>query len=400
MNIAIKNGIIDLPNIEKQVAMKERERYLSQHKYSIWENKQGMWCTHLPKTGHNNNRMLYKRKTREEIEDLIVDFFKDNELNPTLDELFEEYNNNRKELKKVSKSTIWRDEKRYKKYFSEFGKKRIRSISPNDVEDFLEAQIPRFEMTAKEFSELKTITKKLFQRIKKRGLTDIQIMDIINNLDISDKRFRQVIRNDEEEIFYDDEMQKIIEYCYNHPKPVNTGIALMFATGIRIGELATLKNEDFEGLSFKVKRTETRYESNVSGKYNYEVKEFPKTRAGYRTVVIPKSFSWIIDRINPDSEFAFENNNGRIRTFTFSKQLRRINQKLGIPQKSAHKIRKTYCSILLDNNIDRSLIQKQVGHTNIGLTEDVYHRDRKSLDKKIDIISSIPEFSSLQEKII
>ena len=48
---------------------------------------------------------------------------------------------------------------------------------------------------------------------------------------------------------------------------------------------------------------------------------------------------------------------------------------------------------MLDNRVDNNLITTVGGHTNIKVTEDHYHRNRKSLDRITDIISSVPEFS-------
>lgn len=79
-----------------------------------------------------------------------------------------------------------------------------------------------------------------------------------------------------------------MKYIRNNPDVKNLGIALMFVTGIRVGELVTLKYEDFEGTMFYVKRTETRYRK-TSNSYEYGVDEFPKTPAGYRPVFIPQT---------------------------------------------------------------------------------------------------------------
>lgn len=58
-------------------------------------------------------------------------------------------------------------------------------------------------------------------------------------------------------------------------------------------------------------------------------------------------------------------NGGRISTQTVRARLWRICKKFGIYNKSPHKTRKTYGSILLDNHIDNRLIIEQIGHTNI-----------------------------------
>lgn len=61
-------------------------------------------------------------------------------------------------------------------------------------------------------------------------------------------------------------------------------------------------------------------------------------------------------------------------------------------------IRKTYGSILLDNHVDNRLIMGQMGHTDIRCTETHYHRNRRSVQQKIQIVSAIPELSGVGTK--
>ena len=94
------------------------------------------------------------------------------------------------------------------------------------------------------------------------------------------------------------------------------------------------------------------------------------------------------------SDNLFMKKGERIRTPAVRMRLKRICDKLEIYRKSPHKIRKTYGTILLDNHIDSQLIIGQMGHTNILCTENHYHRNRKSIERKSAIISAIPEFRS------
>lgn len=101
--------------------------------------------------------------------------------------------------------------------------------------------------------------------------------------------------------------------------------------------------------------------------------------------------------LNPFSEYVFEKNGERIHTQAIRMRLRRICDKLHIYRKSPHKIRKTYGSILLDNRIDSRLIIGQMDHTNILCTEQHYHRNRRTVERKQEILSNIPEFQTHQK---
>lgn len=393
LNFAIQNGIIDINTIQKKFEMNERKKYLEMHEFKIWQGSDGKWRTYLP--DKEKGRVLRKRNSLHELENIIVDFWKGESENPTIQEVFTEWNDRRLNLKKISESTHLRNTQIFNRHYSEFGKQKIKSIRKEDYEDFLEEQIPNHKLTGKAFSNLKSITRGFLKRAKKRKLIDFNVEELFQELDVSDIDFRKVVKEDYEEVFDEEEMPLIMEYLENNSDIMNLGILLMFVTGIRIGEMVVLKHEVFCGNSFKIRRTETRYK-NEEGKYVCEVKEYPKTDAGVRTVVIPDRYMWIAEKLrlnNPFGEFIFVKADGtRITTQCVRMRLKRVCKKLGVYHKSPHKIRKTYGTILLDNNIDNQLIIGQMGHSDILCTETHYHRNRKSIDKKRSVISSIPEF--------
>ncbi len=49
-------------------------------------------------------------------------------------------------------------------------------------------------------------------------------------------------------------------------------------------------------------------------------------------------------------------------------------------------------SILLDNNVDERMVIDLMGHTDIKCTEGYYHKNRRSIDRKKEILSNIPDF--------
>lgn len=166
---------------------------------------------------------------------------------------------------------------------------------------------------------------------------------------------------------------------------------LMFKTGLRPGELAGLKKEDIHDNVFHVNRTEIRYK-NDSGQTIYEVRDFPKTEAGIRDVIIPNNALWLIQKIislNPKGTFLFERNGERIKTYCFSQRLETLCKRTGIVVKSPNKIRKTYASILIDNNVPESIIISQMGHTKIETTKTYYYRDRTNLNSRKDRINNV-----------
>lgn len=393
LQFIINNGMINISDVQNSMETMKREELLKKHPYKIWQGKDTKWYTYLP--DGEKGRILRKRTTKRAIEDDVIEYWKTELENPIIREVFDEWNNRRLELKKISNATHLRNKQTFDRHYKEFGNKRIKSVSADDIGSFLEEQIPLHNLTSKAFSNLKTITRGFLKRAKKRKLITFNVEEMLQDLDTSETDFKKRIKEDYEEVFNEKEMQVMVKYLKENLDAKNIGILLMFATGIRVGELVALKHNAFDGNTIKIRRTETRY-LGEDGKYVYSVKEFPKSEAGVRTVVIPEDYMWLCSKIkilNPFGEYVFTDSNGKRMTTNCIRRRQEQNcKKLGIYRKSPHKIRKTYGSILLDYNVDNRLIMEQMGHTDINCTETHYHRNRKNIEQKSRIISSIPEF--------
>lgn len=169
----------------------------------------------------------------------------------------------------------------------------------------------------------------------------------------------------------------------------------MILSGIRVGEAVALSFNDFvSDTSAVIHRTETRYLKD--GKYHFRLSDAPKTEAGFRTIFIPESYAWIVKEIRrmlPFAEFLATNKAGeRMTTNCLRHRLRRVCKWAGIEQKSTHKMRKTFCSIILDAGFDHNLVTSVMGHTDIRTSETFYHFDRKTDEMKQEMVNNIVEF--------
>lgn len=392
LKYAIEHGIIELSHIEEQVEMNKRKELLEKHPYRIWEGKDQYWHTYL--SGEDGKRIAVKRKHREDVEQIVIDYWEQQFDNPTIKEVFDEWNDRRLELKKIAESTHLRYQFIFQRHFGEFGKRRIKTVEPEEFEEFLEEQIPKYDLKSKAFINLKALVRGMLKRAKKRKLISFNISEIFDDIDVSDKDFAPNLKSIDHEVFNEKEMPMAVEWLMSQRSLLNLGVILLFVTGLRIGELAALKWEDWDGCALRIHRTETRYKGEGK-EYIYKIKDYPKTPAGVRSAVIPPHCMWIMDEIkelNPDGEFIFEKNGVRIRTYTFRKRVYRMCKMMNTAKKSPHTIRKTYASILLDNQIPEKNIIEFMGHTDIQVTKDHYAKDRKNNKIKAELLDTIPEF--------
>jgi len=267
------------------------KRVTKKHPYKIWQGKDDKWYTYLPDKG--KGRILKKRQTRKSIEDEAIEYLKSELENPTIRDVFDEWINRKLEMGEVSTPTYERYKIDFERFFSDFGERKVKSITEEEIEDFLTNCIIQFHLTSKSFCNLKIIVRGIFKRARKKNYVQFGITELINNMEISRKIFKSVQKSDVFEVFDEEEFEKVEQYLLQNLDLVNLGLLLTFLIGIRVGELATLKWSDFDGDSIKIQRTETRYK-NEYGEYVYGIKESPKTEAGIREGIIPPKCIWIM----------------------------------------------------------------------------------------------------------
>lgn len=399
LKFAVEHGMIDTSYVQEQIEMSKREELLKKHPYSITQGRDGRWITYLP--DQDKGRKMIRKKEKAELEGIIIDFWKTELENPTVSDVFHEWMENKKSYKDICAGTCDRYKRDFNRFFEDdtkFSQKRIKDISPSDIKPFIRGAIAKYSLTAKAYGNLRTLIYGIFKYAKEKEYISWSISQTIGDMEIPRKAFRKVIKEDDEEVFTDEEMEKLINYLTLNPTVENLGIIIMFCTGVRVGELVGIRWEDVTGNSIKIRRTEISYQKESGGKI-YEIREYPKTEAGIRTVYVPDSFTNVLDKLreltgNQECMLSYEDGRN-MKTEKVRKQLYTVCEKIGVRKKSPHKLRKTYISILLDNGVDRRLVQDVAGHTEIATSERNYHRNRKSDAKKEEILSNLPEFKNV-----
>ena len=367
----------------------KRTDYLSEKPYEIWQGKDGEWFTYLP--NDKGGRSLKHRTTKEALEDLVIQYVKDKKESPTVKDVFTEWLNKRMDREEIEQSTFSRYQREFDSDFQKIQNRKIRHITPMDIEDFVKDTIREKNLSRKAFSNMRTLLYGIFKYAKKKGLVTFSIGMVIEEIEFSRKEFSQVQHEDAEQVFMLDEEKKMLEYLQSHDDLINLGLLLLFVSGLRIGELCVLQAQDIDGCKIHVNKTETIYKADNA--VHYDVKETPKTQAGVRTVILPDGYKWILDRIkrfNPFGEYLFMEHGKRIRSYQFRTRLYTNCKKLDIVVKSPHKVRKTYGTRLYDKSkIPKSLILQQMGHTDISCLEKHYYFNRMNESEKEQIINEI-----------
>ncbi len=384
MKIALKEGIINVSDVQEQIDMINNKKILSEHKYSIWQGTNGKWYTYLP--NKEKGKVLKKRTSKTEIEKVVIQYYKEIISEPRVNDTFFEWINSKLELGEISNSTYDRYIDDYKRFIN--GKKietmKISDLTEVYLEEFIKYSIKEFNLTSKAYSGLRLILRGMLKYAKKRGLTQISSYEFFGDLELSKTLFLKNRKEKETQVFSIEEEKMIMTYLENNPCQVNYGIMLAFQTGLRVGELCTLKFTDIVDQHIRIRRTEIRHRDK-SGKQKRYIKDFPKSDAGWRDVFLTPKSLWILKKLkefDTGNEFIFSKDDRWIYETTFDYYIRKACNKCGITVKSMHKIRKTYGTILLDADVDESIIMEQMGHSDIKCTKQYYYFSNKNQKNK------------------
>ena len=365
LQFALENGIINLNNLQAQIEMNERKKYLEMHKNKVWQDDNGKYKTYIPDESAKGGRRLIERKSKQDFEDCIIAAYKDIENEPYIETIFYRWLNQKMSYGEITKQTYDRYECDFVRFFKDarIYNMKFRYITENMLEDFIKLTIHNKKLTVKMWSNLK----------------------------LSKNTFTKKYTKDSLQVFKNYEVQELEKYVLSkEPDILEYGILFAFLTGMRAGELSSLSYLDFDAElnAIIITKTEIHYKDE-SGKTIYEVREEPKTEAGFRGVILSDEALNVYKKIralNPFGKYLFECNGERIRGYMFTRRLYSLCKKLNITRKSIHKARKTYGTKLIKANIDEKLIQQQMGHKDISTTRKYYLFNNLTNEEQIEQI--------------
>lgn len=393
LNFAMESGIIDISAIQKQIEMNERKRYLDMHDADIWLASDGRYKTYITE---NEQRRIVAKKSKKAVEDVVIDHYKAEENEPTLKDTFYLWAKRKLDFGEMQKQTYDRYERDFKRFFKEstFLDTKIKYITEDDLEDYIKKTIHEQKLTAKAWGNFRTLLNGIFKFSKKKGYSKIHISNFMDELELSRKIFARKEVGEFDEVFTESELDKIISFCKSNPTMNNLGILMAAYTGMRVGEIAGLKKSDIFEDYIYVHRTQIRYKGE-DGTMVYTVRDTPKTEAGVRKVVITDALEPIIKQLKKmsfGSEYLFFEN-GRLKTIhCFTYALYSVCDKVGIPRRSMHVLRKTYATRLINAGVDEAIIINLMGHTEISTTRNYYYYNDKLLPQIKERVNKAIDF--------
>lgn len=367
--------------MRNQLEMIKRKNLLATHCYSIWQGTDGKWCTYLPS---EKGRLFKKRKTKEDIEQLICSFYEEQTNEPCFREVYIEWIAEKEKYNEIKSGTISRYNTAFRQFFipsDPFCKIKLKDISDDDIETFIKRQVCEKGLTVKTYAMLRILLVGVLKFAKRKKYTEYSITSFFRDFSLPSNIFSKK-KNKTNQVFNNAEREKILKYLSNNPSVINFGIILQFYTGMRVGELSALTTDDINNDIIHVHRTETTKEKD--GHKIIIVEEDTKSESGTRDIIVPQKALPIINilRLSAGSGWLFKVNGNRVTSRMFNYYLRKACNAVCIEPRSTHKVRKTYASLLLSKNIDDVIVQNQMGHKEVSTTRKYYYFNIKQ-DKEV-----------------
>jgi len=133
------------------------------------------------------------------------------------------------------------------------------------------------------------------------------------------------------------------------------GFRLMYESGLRVNEVATLKKHDLELNKLTVR---------IRGKGN-------KDRYTILNKPLVNNIKELISKSNPNNQYLFQDREkGHITTKTFQERLKTAREDSKLTKKfTCHSFRHSFAINLLNDGVDIDIVRKLLGHTNIRTTQ-------------------------------
>jgi integrase len=380
------------------------------HHYNITAPKDAnkRWITYIL-----DEKKLRKKIVATREQDLYLKLYQHYFINlkESLETLFPQWVEKRKS-DNISDLTVRRNQNHWKKYYLNHKviTTPLAKITPEQIENFFHQVIRENSMTLKELSNMKFIFVDMMKFASRRKVIQT---NPFKEAEIKTYGCLPASKQAAATRIYLPREIDMVFHALNdeivaNPKVTDCyAIFLLFKLGLRIGELVALReiDIDYANKELHVCRTETQI-INSSGHMVTTVVTHTKKKSSYGDRFIPLNDYElaIIEKVKSintkysyeDADYLFVDNDGRTKIREIDYHIRKVCNKCGIEEKSAHDIRRTVASRMFDKGIPVEVIRDYLGHSDIQTTWSYIYNTSSRKETKRQINDSLKDFNGLE----
>lgn len=347
--------VMEMLTKAKRNYVKERHPRMISQIHSKSKYKDGKWKTYVYV---DEKRKVVEANTEEELYTWLYDFYKaQDDAEKTFEEVFLMLEDKKRRDGRTDQTL--REDKRHFNFLSEeIRNKAITEITEDELRDWLYTDYmperPKQEALKKTLQLIRAVFD--FGREKKLCRENpaefIKYTDYASQCDLN-------IKTHEEKSFSEEETAKLREYALSdQSNPHSVAMLFAMATGMRAGEIASLKKKDIVDGYLHVhsqQRTDrsSGHQQHVDLGFTKDQRQRPRDGRYFPITPACEEALRIAENLPGESEYILHNKNGRaILKGSYMQHLRRVCKSLGIKITNNHAFRVALNAQLINENID------------------------------------------------
>lgn len=385
LKYALESGMLNLDTIQREIDMRRRKEILEKHPYKIWLGADGYWHTHLPEKSDTGRKRAIKKKTQQDIESVVIDYW-EKENNNQFKKRFNIWVNRQQALGR-SDNTIYKYECDYKRFIAgdKIEEMDIKNITSEEIGFYLLRLLSRQEVN---YRALKGLFGYLNGVFEKAIIDDVIQKNPCNHVDLPmfKKKCAEVRKKTaQERTFSDSEKKVLLKKIDTSTSMARFAVELAIYTGMRVGELSALKWSDIDYKSSVINVVRSEKHNQKTGEYFIDTTKNDK----HRQIPLTESMKDVLRRTKVEelkhgytTEFVFSNEHGRVHASVISDYARNHTMSNEFTNtKSVHALRRTLNSNMKCMGVSTTVAASILGHTE-KVNEENYTYDISSLEDK------------------
>lgn len=187
------------------------------------------------------------------------------------------------------------------------------------------------------------------------------------------------------------EQTRLIQFLYSDMDISKAGIYLCLFTGLRLGEICSLKWADIDqerGL-LHVNRTVQRIESKEGPTKTALLETPPKSIFSKREIPISDTLQSLLTRFRQDGQEYVLKSSKPMEPRTYQNHFKKYLEKINAPNYNFHILRHTFATNCIDSGMDIKSLSEILGHSNVQITLNRYVHP--SMDTKRKYINALSD---------
>lgn len=245
-----------------------------------------------------------------------------------------------------------------------FGEKAVSAVMQEDVYDFI-ANKKTAGLSARYIADIIVLMKTIF----KYAVRTYHIFNPLDGVMLPKKKASEITLLDEEE------QVRLQEYVSTHQNRSTLGVALSYATGIRIGELCALqwKDIDLEKRILTVRKTMQRIQCPTELSRTKLILTEPKSESSKRKIPIPECLMcFLLNYQGKPEEYVLTGMERPIEPRTMQYRFRTILNNANLPSVHFHALRHIFASTCIKLGFDVKALSELLGHSSVEITLNRY----------------------------